>query len=151
MKHTFPVNKKTLQNNEKGAGSCARAFQKVGGALLVLLMALVVLPLAAQNEQPASQLPEISYTADHPSYVLGGISIEGGENFDEQLLKSISGLTIGQTYEVPGAEISEAVRRYWRQKMFSNVSITADSIVNGKIYLRIKLTAQPRIDRKSVV
>ena len=145
MKHTFPVNKKTLQNNEKGAGSCARAFQKVRGALLVLLMALVVLPLAAQNEQPASQLPEISYTADHPSYVLGGISIEGGENFDEQLLKSISGLTIGQTYEVPGAEISEAVRRYWRQKMFSNVSITADSIVNGKIYLRIKLTAQPRI------
>lgn len=145
MKHTLPVNKDTLQNNKQSTWWNARAFQKIGGALLVLLMAVASLPMAAQNEQPSSQRPEISYTADHPSYVLGGISIEGGENFDEQLLKSISGLTIGRTYEVPGAEISEAVRRYWRQKMFSNVSISADSIVDGKIYLCIKLTAQPRV------
>lgn len=145
MKHTLPVNKDNLQNNKQSTWWNARAFQKIGGALLVLLMAVASLPMAAQNEQPSSQRPEISYTADHPSYVLGGISIEGGENFDEQLLKSISGLTIGRTYEVPGAEISEAVRRYWRQKMFSNVSISADSIVDGKIYLCIKLTAQPRV------
>ena len=61
------------------------------------------------------------------------------------LLLSVSGLTVGETYEVPGPEISEAIMRYWQQKLFSNVSIEADSIVGGKIYLHIKLTAQPRI------
>ncbi len=46
---------------------------------------------------------------------------------------------------MPGAQIAEAVRRYWAQKLFSNVEITADSIVGNKIYLHVQLTPQPRI------
>ena len=58
---------------------------------------------------------------------------------------SLSGLNIGQIYEVPGNDMSEAIRRYWAQKLFSNVRIEADSIVGNKIYLHIFLTAQPRV------
>ena len=89
--------------------------------------------------------PEIVYTAEHPKYVLGGLTVDGVKGFDETLLLSISGLEVGQSYEIPGADISEAIHRYWEQKLFSNVSIEADSIVGSKIYLHIKLTAQPRI------
>lgn len=100
-------------------------------------------PLHAQQE--VIEKPNIVYTADHPKYILGGLRVEGVENFDTDLLLSLSGLSIGQTYEVPGAEISEAIRRYWKQKLFSNVRIEADSIVGSKIYLCIKLTARPRV------
>ncbi len=97
------------------------------------------------QEQSDDNKPEIVYTADHPKYILGGLTVDGVKGFDESLLLSISGLEIGKTYEVPGADMSEAIQNYWEQKLFSNVSIEADSIVGNKIYLHIKLTAQPRI------
>ncbi len=113
--------------------------------LLSCLLAVASLPTAAQTPEEIPTGPEIQYSNRHQRYVLGGLTVTGVKNFDEELLKHISGLTVGETYEVPGQDISEAVRRYWSQKLFSNVQIFADSIVGEKIYLQVKLTAQPRI------
>lgn len=98
----------------------------------------------------AQDTPEILYTADHPKYVLGGITVDGIKGYDDELLINISNLVVGETYEVPGPAISDAVKSYWKQGLFSNVSIEADSIVNGKIYLHVKLTAQPRISSLNI-
>jgi outer membrane protein insertion porin family len=46
---------------------------------------------------------------------------------------------------VPGTEITEAVKRYWRHGLFSQVAITADSIVGQKVYLCIHLATRPRV------
>ena len=46
---------------------------------------------------------------------------------------------------MPGNEITEAVRRYWKHGLFSQVSITADSIVGSKIYLCVNLALRPRV------
>lgn len=89
--------------------------------------------------------PAITYTANHPRYVLGGITVDEMKGYDAEYLSSISGLEVGETYEIPGPDISEAVRKYWAQKIFSNVEIVADSIVGNKVFLHVKLTAQPRI------
>ena len=89
--------------------------------------------------------PVITYTANHPRYVLGGITVDEMKGYDAEYLSSISGLEVGETYEIPGPDISEAVRKYWAQKIFSNVEIVADSIVENKVFLHVKLTAQPRI------
>ncbi len=113
--------------------------------LLSLLALFTTLAARAQNTPTKIINPDITYSASHPRYELGGLAIEGAKNFDPELLASISGLTVGEVYEVPGTQIAEAVRRYWAQKLFSNVEITADSIVGNKIYLRVKLTPQPRI------
>ena len=113
--------------------------------LLSFLLAVASLPTAAQTPEEIPTGPEIQYSNRHQRYVLGGLTVTGVKNFDEELLKHISGLTVGETYEVPGQDITEAVRRYWSQKLFSNVQIFADSIVGEKIYLQVKLTAQPRI------
>ncbi len=113
--------------------------------MLMLLLALTAAAATAQTNSHKVVNPDITYTASHPRYELGGLVVEGAKNFDEEMLANISGLTVGETYEVPGAQIAEAVRRYWAQKLFSNVEITADSIVDNKIYLHIHLTPQPRI------
>ncbi len=118
-------------------------IQHIRPLLALSLFALLgILPLAAQNTE---QKPVISYTQQHPKYILGGIEVEGAEQFDEQLLKNISGLTVGEAYEVPGADMSDAIRRYWEQGLFSSVRIEADSIVESRIYLHVHLTTQPRI------
>lgn len=117
----------------------------ISRSLRLLSIALVALTARAQDAPDKRIAPDITYTATHQSYVLGGLTVDGVKEYDEDLLLSISGLTVGNTYEVPGPDISEAVRRYWNQKLFSNVQILADSIVGNKIYLHVSLTAQPRI------
>lgn len=113
--------------------------------LLLLLTFLGGLCAKAQIDNTPKVEPEITYTASHPKYILGGITIDGISGFDENMLIGMSGLNVGDVYEIPGPDISEAVRRYWSQKLFSDVEILADSIVGSKVYLRVKLTAQPRI------
>ena len=113
-------------------------------SILALLTLAFAMPMTAQA-QNVQEKPNITYTAEHPKYILAGLAIDGIKGFDDDYLLSLSGLNIGQMYEVPGNDMSEAIRRYWAQKLFSNVRIEADSIVGNKIYLHIFLTAQPRV------
>ena len=46
---------------------------------------------------------------------------------------------------MPGTEITEAIKRYWRNGLFSKVAITADSLVGNKVYLCIHLATRPRV------
>lgn len=113
--------------------------------ILLTLLALTVANSQAQDYVPVQVKPNITYTQDRTRYVLGGLAIDGADDFDEESLLSASGLIVGESYDVPGEDISEVIRRYMQQKLFSNVRIEADSIVGGKIYLHIYLTPQPRI------
>ena len=113
----------------------------------ILLLSLFLL-LSAQAKAQSEQVrvkPDISYTANHQSYILGGLTVNDIKGYDQEYLLNISGLEVGQAYEIPGPDISEAIQKYWAQKLFSNVQITADSIVGNQIFLHIELTAQPRI------
>lgn len=110
-------------------------------SLLFVVCALFALTSAAQTKVK----PEIIYSTQPQKYVLGGVAIDGIKGYDDDLLLNIAGLEVGSTYEVPGEGISQAIRNYWKQGLFSNVQIDADSLVGDTIYLHIRLTAQPRI------
>ena len=110
-------------------------------SLLFMVCALFALTSAAQTKVK----PEIIYSTQPQKYVLGGVAIDGIKGYDDDLLLNIAGLEVGSTYEVPGEGISQAIRNYWKQGLFSNVEIDADSLVGDTIYLHIRLTAQPRI------
>ena len=89
--------------------------------------------------------PDISYAGTPRQCEIGGISVVGVEGYEDFVLINLSGLSVGQQIEVPGAEITEAVKRYWKHGLFSDVSITADSIVGSKVFLCIHLSLRPRI------
>ena len=115
-------------------------FHKI---ILTILFSTVSFLLAAQ--EIVTVKPNIVYSENHATYTLGGLVVSGMPEFDQDLLLSISELTIGQTIKVPSMETTEVINRYWRQGYFSNVRLEADSIVGNKIYLQIILTPQPRI------
>ena len=73
--------------------------------------------------------------------------MEGAKNYDDYMLIGLSGLTVVQKVNIPGEEITDAVKRFWRNGLFSNVSIEADSVVGDKVYLCIKLTQRPRVSQ----
>ena len=89
--------------------------------------------------------PDIVYSGTPKTYKLAGLTVTGIEGYEDYVLTGISGLTVGQELEVPGTAITDAVKRYWKHGLFSDVSISADSIVGDNIYLKIHLAPRPRI------
>ena len=89
--------------------------------------------------------PDISYAGTPRTCEIGGIAVEGVEGYEDYVLTGLSGLVVGQQIELPGSQITDAVKRYWRNGLFSKVKITADSIVGNKVYLCIHLGMRPRI------
>ena len=89
--------------------------------------------------------PDIIYSGTPKTYKLAGLTVTGIEGYEDYVLTGISGLTVGQELEVPGTAITDAVKRYWKHGLFSDVSISADSIVGDNIYLKIHLAPRPRI------
>ncbi len=89
--------------------------------------------------------PDIDYSRTPRQYYIGQITIDGVKNYDERLLIGLSGLAEGQKIDIPGEEITKAVKRYWRNGLFSNVAISVDSLVGDSAYLHIQLTQRPRI------
>ena len=109
-----------------------------------LLAAALGLAAGAQAQDKIVN-PDISYAGTPRTCTIGGMTVKGVEGYEDFVLTGISGLSVGQQISVPGTEITEAVRRYWRHGLFSDVSITADSIVGSKVYLCFHLTLRPRV------
>ena len=114
----------------------------IKGILSLCILALLPLRMEAQD---VIVNPDISYAGTPRTCILGGINVSGVEGYEDYMLTGISGLTVGQEIEVPGMAITDAVKRYWRHGLFSDVKISADSLVGNKIYLHISLTARPRV------
>ena len=89
--------------------------------------------------------PDINYAGQARECTIKGIAVSGVDDYEDYMLTSISGLSIDQKIAVPGNEITEAVKRYWRHGLFSEVKIAADSIVGDDIYLHIYLRTLPRV------
>ena len=91
--------------------------------------------------------PVIDYGRTPQWYTIAGINVSGVQNYEDYLLIGLSGLAVGQRVEIPGEEITNAIKRYWRNGLFNNVAISADSIVGDSVYLHIQLTQRPRISQ----
>ena len=93
----------------------------------------------------ASAQVEVSYASAPRHVEIGGIAVEGIEGYEDFVVIGLSGLSVGQEIDIPGAEVTEAVKRYWKHGLFSKVSITADSIIDNKVYMTIHLAMRPKI------
>ena len=89
--------------------------------------------------------PDISYAGTPRTVEIAGIAVTGAEGYEDYMLTGISGLSIGQEIQLPGDEITEAVKHYWKYGLFSEVSISVDSLVHDKAYLHIHLQMRPRV------
>ncbi|MEQ8323428.1 MAG: outer membrane protein assembly factor BamA [Vicingaceae bacterium] len=108
-------------------------------AWLILSLLIVM----AANAQVAQKL---SYTSPK-KYEIGGVTVKGADFFDHNALKSISGLRVGKEIEVPGKEVSEAIKNLWNQKLFSDIKISIDRIEGRYIYLFIDVKTMPRLSK----
>ena len=111
----------------------------------VLMVATAITCGVTVHAQDKIIHPDINYAGTPRTVVIGGIAVSGVQGYEDYMLSGISGLSVGQTISVPGNDITDAVKRYWKHGLFSDVSISADSIVGNKIYLNIYLQTLPRV------
>lgn len=112
-----------------------------------------VLSSTAQIAMPGSKASPTIGSANHEEtapkeYIIGGISTVGANFLDEDLLISVTGLSVGKKIKLPYDEaISKAIKNLWKQELFSDVNITIEKFIDDKVFLKINVEERPRLSR----
>ena len=112
-------------------------------SILVLLLSVVSFSLFAQEEE--SERFTYNYSAQPRNVILSDIIITGAESYEDYILVGFSGLTKGQTIQIPGPDITDVVKKFWKQGYFSDVKIYVDELGGDSITLTISLKQLPRV------
>ncbi|MDE5796798.1 MAG: hypothetical protein K2H75_06780, partial [Muribaculaceae bacterium] len=89
--------------------------------------------------------PDIIYSPMPRTYEIAGIKVTGVPNVEDYVITGYSGLAIGDRIELPGDAITNAVKRFYRQGLYSKVQIKVEKIAGDKAWLEISLRQQPRM------
>lgn len=104
---------------------------------------LLLFPTIATAQSAAT--PEIEYTTSRQTYEIADISVSGADGYEDFVIIGFSGLAVGDKIDVPGDQITKALKRFWKQGLFSDVKIKATKIEGKKIWIEICLTPRPRV------
>ena len=92
----------------------------IGKITLLLIFILCVYGAKAQVADTTQQY-DIFYSSPK-TYELAGVrAVGGGENYDEDYLAQMAGLSIGMAVQIPGETITRAIKRLNGHGIFSDV------------------------------
>ncbi|MDE6467916.1 MAG: outer membrane protein assembly factor BamA, partial [Muribaculaceae bacterium] len=100
---------------------------------------------AAQTPADTIYTPPVLYSSVPRTYEIAGITIEGAPNYDDYLILGYADLKVGEKVTIPGADITNAVKRLMRQTLFAQARIELEKTAGDKAWLKIVLRTQPRI------
>nr|WP_297787786.1 POTRA domain-containing protein [uncultured Allomuricauda sp.] len=123
-----------------------RANNLTKGITNSILSALII-PLLLFSAQGIAQ--ETSFE-EGKQYILGGLTVTGLQSYNEQTVKSYTGLRVGQPIRVPGDEISAVIKKLWNLDLFSNVEMFYTKIEDDKIFLELNITERPTLNNVTV-
>ena len=85
--------------------------------LLVSILALATSVKAQETYTVNDTIynPKVVFSGHHPKYEIAGIKVTGADNYEDYIIIGYSGLSIGQRVEIPGEDIKNAAKRFWRQ------------------------------------
>ena len=118
-------------------------------SLLFIFSQLLVAQTISVKDSTSS--PIIEYSSSAPKYKIAEIKVTGASNYEDFVLIGFSGLSIGDMVNIPGDAISNAVKRFWKQGLFSDVKILANKIQDGKVWLTIALKERPRVSEVNYI
>ncbi len=95
------------------------------------------------------QAQEITYNSDK-KYILGDVSVLGNSSFSEQTIVTYSGLSKGKEINIPGEDISNAIKKLWSSKLFNDIEIYVTKIEDNVAYLQIRLSDLPELNEIKV-
>ncbi len=116
---------------------------------LAVMIAALSAPLFSASAQTANNdtvyAPDIIYSPIPKVYEIAGIKVTGVPDVEDYVIIGYSGLSVGEKIEIPGEAISTAVKRFYKQGLYSKVEINLEKTVGDKAWLEIALKQQPRM------
>ena len=100
---------------------------------------LVVMDSTAMQptEAPDGPAPEIEYSVSRQTYEIAGIKVTGAENYEDFVIIGFSGLAVGDKVDIPGDQITKALKRFWKQgQVRANVYRADDGEYNYMFLVR---------------
>ena len=70
---------------------------------------------------------EMSF-GESETFILGDLKVTGLKSYNEQTVKTYTGLRVGQVIEIPGEEISGIIKKLWNLELFSDVAFYYNDI-----------------------
>lgn len=92
------------------------------------------------------ELPDFAYS-DPRTYTIEEITVSGEHTYEDFVLIGYSGLKKGAQIAIPSDDISNVIRRFWKQGLFSNVKVEVVSMRGNKVWLNLHLDQRPRISQ----
>lgn len=78
-------------------------------------------------------------------YILAGLQVTGLQSYNEQTVKTYTGLRDGQVITVPGDDISAVIQKLWGLELFSDITFFIANIDDDKIYLELNILERPTL------
>jgi outer membrane protein insertion porin family len=116
--------------------------------LLIVILIFCLAPFL-KGQVTIGDAQAIDYTSPK-NYFIGGITVSGSNFVDQSIVIMLSGLSVGDQIEVPGLQITNAIKRLWGQGMFEEVSIRVERIQGNVIFLDIYLAEKPKLSRFAI-
>ena len=124
-------------------------LNKLAIILSSALLLIFAMAPGALAQLPADTIynPKVNFTGIPSTYEVAGITVDGADNYEPHIIIGYSGLKVGERIEIPGTALTNASKRLWNQRLFSQVRIEVDKIAGDKAWLSIHLRQQPRISK----
>ena len=120
--------------------SSVRGLKKITllGKILLLFLAIPQTTSAQQTSLEAAK-----------KYILGGLEVTGLQSYNEQTVKTYTGLRIGQPITIPGEEISGVIKKLWGLELFSELDFFY-AVEDDKVFLELRIKERPTLSRVTV-
>lgn len=87
---------------------------------------------------------------DGKKYILGGLEVTGLQSYNEQTVKTYTGLRVGQPITLPGEEISAILKKLWGLELFSDISFYITKVEGERVFLELNILERPTLSKVTV-
>jgi len=112
-------------------------------ALQYVLITFIFAVSAIGNAQ------ELDYE-DGKKYNLAGITVKGNTSFSEQTIITYSGLRKDTEIQIPGEQISNAIKKLWNSNLFSDIEVYLVNTEGNDAFLEIRLSDLPELNEVTI-
>jgi len=106
---------------------------------------------SSENKLTTSNNSNILFNYKEPKkFKVAGIEINGTQYLDKNIIRSLTGIKIGDAVTVPGDDLTKSIKNLWKQGLFGDIKIFADKVEGELIYLSIDVQEKPRLNDISI-
>ncbi|MEM1258362.1 MAG: POTRA domain-containing protein [Bacteroidota bacterium] len=125
---------------ERLVNNSVRGLKKITLLSKILLLFLAI---------PQINLAQVTSLETAKKYILGGLEVTGLQSYNEQTVKTYTGLRIGQSITIPGEEISGVIKKLWGLELFSELDFFY-AVEGDKVFLELRIKERPTLSRVTV-